>query len=164
MDLDFREFYSSTTSVLDPYVPYLLRRWNKGCHNDKRLYREIRKQGYQNSEETCTHFVAQLRRAEAEGKQPSSVPRARRGSVAGLSPTAKNVAALCTRYWGVRRGSRTGRPIMALLGLLERRWALRVTWELRRGRSVSGGCRRAATGCRRACSARGWPSCERLGW
>ncbi|WP_128923419.1 winged helix-turn-helix transcriptional regulator [Bradyrhizobium guangxiense] len=29
------------------------------------------------------------------------------------------------------RGSRTGRPIMALLDLLGRRWALRILWELR---------------------------------
>lgn len=29
------------------------------------------------------------------------------------------------------RGSATGRPIMALLELLGRRWALRVIWELR---------------------------------
>src|SRR5258705_8079867 len=32
------------------------------------------------------------------------------------------------------RGSRAGRPIMALLDLLSRRWALRVIWELREGR------------------------------
>ena len=32
------------------------------------------------------------------------------------------------------RGSRTGRPVMALLDLLGRRWALRVLWELREGR------------------------------
>jgi DNA-binding HxlR family transcriptional regulator len=31
------------------------------------------------------------------------------------------------------RGSRTGRPIMALLDLLGRRWTLRVLWELRGG-------------------------------
>ncbi|MCK1542690.1 helix-turn-helix transcriptional regulator [Bradyrhizobium sp. 147] len=29
------------------------------------------------------------------------------------------------------RGSRTGRPIMALLDLLGRRWSLRILWELR---------------------------------
>jgi DNA-binding HxlR family transcriptional regulator len=29
------------------------------------------------------------------------------------------------------RGSRTGRPVMALLDLLGRRWVLRVLWELR---------------------------------
>jgi len=31
------------------------------------------------------------------------------------------------------RGSTTGRPIMAALDLLGRRWALRVLWELRDG-------------------------------
>jgi DNA-binding HxlR family transcriptional regulator len=31
------------------------------------------------------------------------------------------------------RGSRSGRPIMALLDLLGRRWALRLLWELREG-------------------------------
>lgn len=31
------------------------------------------------------------------------------------------------------RGSRTGRPIMVLLDLLGRRWALRIVWELREG-------------------------------
>lgn len=31
------------------------------------------------------------------------------------------------------RGSRTGRPIIALLDLLGRRWALRIIWELRTG-------------------------------
>jgi len=31
------------------------------------------------------------------------------------------------------RGSRTGRPIMALLDLLGRRWALRILWEVRHG-------------------------------
>ena len=35
-----------------------------------------------------------------------------------------------TRQHGVR-GSRSGRPIMALLDLLGRRWALRILWELR---------------------------------
>jgi DNA-binding HxlR family transcriptional regulator len=31
------------------------------------------------------------------------------------------------------RNSRTGRPIMALLDLLGRRWALRILWEMRAG-------------------------------
>ena len=59
--------------------------------------RKIRERGYENSEETCARFIAQIRRAEANGKPPSSVPRARRGSVAGLSPTSKNVAARFVR-------------------------------------------------------------------
>ena len=35
------------------------------------------------------------------------------------------------------RGSTTGRPTMALLDLLGRRWALRVLWELRDGQSLT---------------------------
>jgi DNA-binding HxlR family transcriptional regulator len=35
------------------------------------------------------------------------------------------------------RGSRTGRPTMALLDLLGRRWALRILWELRDGESLT---------------------------
>lgn len=42
------------------------------------------------------------------------------------------------------RGSTTGRPLMALLDLLGRRWALRVLWELRDGpqgaRALLGRC------------------------
>ena len=93
-----RPAYKRHASVLDPYVPYLVKRWKEGCHNGKRLYREIRERGYANSEETCARFTAQLRRAEVRGKPISSVPRARQGSVAGLSPTAKNVAALFMRH------------------------------------------------------------------
>src|SRR4029077_3394234 len=35
------------------------------------------------------------------------------------------------------RGSRSGRPIMALLDLLGRRWTLRIVWELRDDRSLT---------------------------
>jgi DNA-binding HxlR family transcriptional regulator len=41
------------------------------------------------------------------------------------------------------RGSRTGRPIMALLDLLGRRWTLRIVWELRDGALTSRALRAA---------------------
>lgn len=41
------------------------------------------------------------------------------------------------------RGSRTGRPIMALLDLLGRRWSLRILWELR-GRPLTSRALRTA--------------------
>lgn len=41
------------------------------------------------------------------------------------------------------RGSRTGRPIMALLELLGRRWTLRIMWELRDGPLTSRALRTA---------------------
>ena len=43
--------------------------------------------------------------------------------------------AAVTRKTAVR-GSRTGRPIMALLDLLGRRWTLRIIWELRSTRAT----------------------------
>jgi DNA-binding HxlR family transcriptional regulator len=41
------------------------------------------------------------------------------------------------------RGSTTGRPIMALLDLLGRRWTLRILWELRDSTLTSRGLREA---------------------
>ena len=41
------------------------------------------------------------------------------------------------------RGSRTGRPIMALFDLLGRRWSLRIIWELRDGTLTSRALRTA---------------------
>jgi transposase len=64
-----RPAYKRRASVLDPYVPYLVRRWNEGCHNAKRLYREIREQGYTHSEKICATFIAEL---IAELRQPAS--------------------------------------------------------------------------------------------
>jgi DNA-binding HxlR family transcriptional regulator len=41
------------------------------------------------------------------------------------------------------RGSKTGRPIMALLDLLGRRWTLRIVWELRQQPLTSRALRQA---------------------
>jgi DNA-binding HxlR family transcriptional regulator len=42
------------------------------------------------------------------------------------------------------RGSRSGRPVMALIDLIGRRWVLRIIWELRDGRltfrALQGAC------------------------
>src|SRR3954471_10160589 len=42
-----------------------------------------------------------------------------------------------------RRGARSGRPIMALLDLLGRRWTLRILWELREATLTSRALREA---------------------
>ena len=53
--------YKRRASVLDRYVPYLVRRWNEGCRNGKRLYREIREQGYAKATVARQFVGAQLR-------------------------------------------------------------------------------------------------------
>ena len=44
----------------------------------------------------------------------------------------------------VVRGSSSGRPIMALLDLLGRRWTLRIVWELREDRALTSRALRSA--------------------
>ena len=48
-------------SLLDPYADYLMKRWQAGCENAARLFREIEVQGYRGSATTVRDFVARLR-------------------------------------------------------------------------------------------------------
>jgi transposase len=45
----------------DPYVSYLTKRWNEGCHTARELYEEIVAQGYTGSLRAIERIVAQLR-------------------------------------------------------------------------------------------------------
>ena len=96
-----RPRYRRRASVLDPYLPYLLKRWNGGCRSAKRLHAEIRERGYRHSVDTVNRLLSSFRYTESRGKAPSHAPRAKRGSIAGASPTAKNVAALFMRRDGM---------------------------------------------------------------
>ncbi|MDQ3182499.1 MAG: ISL3 family transposase [Actinomycetota bacterium] len=92
-----RPGYKRRASVLDPYLPYLLGRWNEGCRSAKRLHREIREMGYRHSIDTVNRLLSSFRYTEQQGEKIPLAPRAKTGSIAGASPTAKNVAALFMR-------------------------------------------------------------------
>jgi len=49
-------------SILDPWKPYLRQRWDEGCHNGRRLWREIKAQGYRGSRTLLSAWVADLRK------------------------------------------------------------------------------------------------------
>jgi transposase len=53
-----------TRSVLNPYKPYLLERWNAGCHTAMRLFRELRRQGYRGSYARVAAYARRLRQAQ----------------------------------------------------------------------------------------------------
>ena len=89
-----RRRHKRRASVLDPYVPYLVQRWNEGCHNGERLYREILEQGYSHSHTNVTRLLSEFRRATVAGRPLSVVPRARKGAVAGRS-RARRTCRLC---------------------------------------------------------------------
>ena len=58
-------------SILDRWEPYLLERWQAGCHNALQLYREIHEQGYTGSRPLLSRWAAQRRNAHAAA--PSGV-------------------------------------------------------------------------------------------
>ena len=83
-------------SVLDPWVPYILKRWEEGCRNGKKRYREIREQGYSQSESNVGRLVAELRRSD--GLTPDSSGRRRAASdTAARAPGTRHVVSLFLR-------------------------------------------------------------------
>lgn len=48
-------------SRLDPYKPYLLERWNAGCHNGAQLWHELTARGYGGGRSILREFLAGLR-------------------------------------------------------------------------------------------------------
>jgi transposase len=77
--------------VLEPWEPYLLKRWEEGCHTATRLWREIRDQGFAYSVANVQRFCAQLRR---QGGAPRRVTRSRSPFRSVRGPTARRVASL----------------------------------------------------------------------
>jgi transposase len=75
--------------LLEPYEPYLLKRWNEGCRMATVLWREIRAQGFAYSLTNVQRFVNQLRR---EGPPPTDRPRTALTKAHG--PPPRLVAAL----------------------------------------------------------------------
>ena len=85
-------------SRLDPYEPYLRRRWAEGCRNALLLWREIREQGYEGTSRQVSRWAEERRERdpsaprmgrprttpEAQGVESASQP-ARRPSVPPLA-------------------------------------------------------------------------------
>ena len=55
---------SGRRSQLNPYKAYLVERWNDGCLNARRLFREIQAQGYKGSYNTVSQYTRRLRQAQ----------------------------------------------------------------------------------------------------
>jgi len=51
-------------SVLNPYKPYLLERWNAGYHTAMRLFRDLRQRGYAGGYGIVAAYVRRLRQAQ----------------------------------------------------------------------------------------------------
>jgi len=77
--------------ALEGWEPYLLGRWEEGCHTATRLWRELCAQGFRSSVAPVQRFCAQLRR---EGGGSPSLTRGRSPFTSVRGPTAHRVASL----------------------------------------------------------------------
>lgn len=82
-------------TLLDPYIPYILKRWEEGCRNGRKLFGEIRKQGYTYSESNVGRLVAELRRSD--GLTGVSKKRRTANSTTSQAPGTRHVAVLFLR-------------------------------------------------------------------
>ncbi len=87
-----RKRRSVRRTVLDPYKEHLLRRWDEGCHDARRLCAEIRGMGYRHADTNVSRFLAKLRLPV--GERPSIY---RERISAQRPPTPRQVAMLFVR-------------------------------------------------------------------
>jgi transposase len=76
-------------SVLDPYKPYLLARWNAGCWTGTQLWQEIRQQGYRGKRTTALRYIGRLRQAAGVAprtRTPQPTPPVTDPTVGTLTP------------------------------------------------------------------------------
>ena len=71
-------------TALATFIPPLTMRWNEGCHNGMRLWREIKQQGYPHSAAPVLRFIhAHLRASQDSGCYPVVSRRTSRAPTAG---------------------------------------------------------------------------------
>ena len=62
------------TSILEPYLPFVLEQWQAGCHNATHLWRTLKTQGFPGSYSVVAGYLAHLRRGEAMPKRAADLP------------------------------------------------------------------------------------------
>jgi transposase len=97
-----RQPRSRQPSLLAPFKPYLVERWNAGCHTGTVLLREIMAQGYQGGQSLALAYITQLRKA-------AGIPPMRRVGVTGalITDPTQRVPSSRDLSWLVLRRSET---------------------------------------------------------
>jgi len=60
-------------SRFDTYAPYVLKRWQEGCHDGVQIWQELRAQGYRDSLRMVYYFLAPLRKGFYTAEQTSTI-------------------------------------------------------------------------------------------
>lgn len=97
-------------SVLDPFEPYLAKRWEEGCHVAMQLRREIREQGYPGAQGRVLQWARQRRREPAPTTPGRYVDSMRKKTSKNSSRTAARPLSSRRLAWVMVSGSlRTSR-------------------------------------------------------
>jgi transposase len=62
-------------SLLDPYKPYLMNRWNEGCREALALFHELKRRGYPGSYATVARYAQRLRQAQGLSRRQRLAPK-----------------------------------------------------------------------------------------
>jgi transposase len=89
--------------VLNPYKPYLLERWNAGCYNAMRLFRDLRQRGYGGGYGAVAAYARRLRQAQG---LPLGHRRARRPLPAVAEPACQPLTPRRATWLVLRRATK----------------------------------------------------------
>jgi transposase len=80
-----RQHFTKKVSTLAPYEDYILKRWEQGCRNATRIWKEIREQGYPGAYQNVVRITRYLKEQEISGKpMPDSPPGISASQAAGV--------------------------------------------------------------------------------
>lgn len=69
-----RKERASPPGSVEPYAPYLRRRWEEGCHDAKQLWRELREQGFTGKPQSVWRFTRRWSDPEVRGRHSRRSP------------------------------------------------------------------------------------------
>ena len=93
-------------SLLDPWKPLLLKRWNAGQRDGRRLFRELQGRGYRGSYATLARYTQRLRLAQ-EGAVPQRPRSSRRPILPSVTDRPERPLTPRTAAWlALRRPER----------------------------------------------------------
>jgi transposase len=82
---------------LDPYTPYLVERWNAGCHNATVLWHEIKERGYRGGCTRVRDFLAPFRHRRGQGSATDATTPQRAAVADEPPPTIRTLVGCVLR-------------------------------------------------------------------
>ena len=101
-------------TLLDPFTTYVTERWNVGCHNASKLFREIQTQGFTGNYGLVAAYVRRMRTAQGVTSKPPMAPAVRK-----VAAPAEKLLTPKSATWLVLRRQEKRKDAQADQALLE---------------------------------------------